>query len=171
LAAAIMLGPGHAALAADDCLAGPSRPPAQGGHWYYRLDRVNNRKCWYLVEPDARAPTAEAPQSPPPPEAAPQPSWSSFFSSLSAGFAGTTQPDAAGGDSRSLQTARPDDRRGEEASRQQPRLVRHTDQEAAAKPHRPARAPPERADEGALNQTERDALFQEFLRWRERQTP
>jgi hypothetical protein len=173
LAAAIMLGTSHAALAADDCLAGPSRQPAQGGHWFYRLDHANNRKCWYLVEPEARAPTAEAPQSPPSPETAPQPSWGSFFSSLTAGFKGATgaaQPDIAGSDPRSLQPARPDDRRSEETSRQ-PRPVRHADQEAAAKPQRPARAPPERADEGAHNQTERDVLFQEFMRWRERQAP
>jgi hypothetical protein len=47
-------------------------------------------------------------------------------------------------------------------------VARRVEQEAP-KPHRPARTAPERADEGAPNQAERDALFQEFLRWRERQ--
>jgi hypothetical protein len=157
LLTAIMLGAGHAALAADDCLAGPSRPPAQGGHWYYRLDHVNNRTCWYRVEPEVRTPTAAAPQPQPSLEAAPLPSLSSFFSSLSAGFAGATtgtQPDTTG-DPRIVQTGRPD---------------------AAAKPQRPTHTKPlaEHADEGSaapLGQAERDALFQEFLRWRERQIP
>jgi len=49
LAAAIMLGTDCAKLAADDCLAGPNRPPGPGGHWYYHLDRASNRTCWYLV--------------------------------------------------------------------------------------------------------------------------
>ena len=30
------------------CRAGPGPPAAQGMHWYYRLDRTNNRHCWYL---------------------------------------------------------------------------------------------------------------------------
>jgi hypothetical protein len=57
-------------------------------------------------------------------------------------------------------------------------MMRHPDAEAALapKPHRPAHArpPAEHADEGSappLNQAQRDALFQEFLRWRESRTP
>jgi len=33
---------------ADDCLAAPSSAAPKGGHWYYRLDRASQRKCWYL---------------------------------------------------------------------------------------------------------------------------
>ena len=73
LATVIMLGTNYATLAADDCLAGPNRPPAQGGHWYYRIDHGNNRKCWYLVEPGG--PTAEAPESQLSPEATPPPAF------------------------------------------------------------------------------------------------
>jgi hypothetical protein len=36
------------ALAADECLSKPNAAPGQGQHWYYRLDRANQRKCWYL---------------------------------------------------------------------------------------------------------------------------
>jgi hypothetical protein len=173
-ATAIMLGTDHAALAADDCLAGPSRPPAPGGHWYYRLDHVNNRKCWYLVEPEVRAPTTEAPQPQPSVEAAPPSSLGAFFSSLTAGFAGATtgtQPDSTG-DPRIVQTGRPDDPRSAEAAPGRPPRV--TRQETAPNPQRPTRTKPpaEHADEGSSappSQAERDALFQEFLRWRERQ--
>jgi hypothetical protein len=57
-------------------------------------------------------------------------------------------------------------------------MMRQPDAEAApaAKPHRQAhtRPPAEPADAGPappLSQAERDALFQEFLRWRESRTP
>jgi hypothetical protein len=33
---------------AIDCLAAPNASPPQGQHWYYRIDRPNHRKCWYL---------------------------------------------------------------------------------------------------------------------------
>src|SRR6516225_2055997 len=34
--------------AGDDCLAGPNTAAPQGSHWYYRLDRLTHRQCWYL---------------------------------------------------------------------------------------------------------------------------
>jgi hypothetical protein len=38
----------HRAALGDTCLTEPNRENAQGGHWYYRVDRVNHRKCWYV---------------------------------------------------------------------------------------------------------------------------
>jgi hypothetical protein len=38
------------AHAADDCLSGPTNQPPPGSHWYYRVDRVAKRHCWYLGE-------------------------------------------------------------------------------------------------------------------------
>jgi hypothetical protein len=177
----IMLVTNHAALAADGCLAGPNRPSAQGGHWYYRLDRAKDRQCWYLVEPAAQMPTAEAAQPQPAPDPTPQRALDSFFFSLSSGFTGSTtatQPDTTG-DARIMQGAHPDNLKTDGASPgRQPRMVRHPDSEAvlAPKQHRPAHArpPAEHAEERPappLAQAERDALFHEFLRWRESQTP
>jgi len=37
-----------AAQAAEECLAAPNAQPDQTRHWYYRIDRVSQRKCWYL---------------------------------------------------------------------------------------------------------------------------
>jgi hypothetical protein len=177
-AAAIVLGTNQASLAADDCLAGPNRPPAQGRHWYYRVDHAANRKCWYLGEPAAQAPTAETPEPQPASEATPQPTFGAFFSALSASFTGSTnapQPDTTSSDARIRQTVRPDDPRNDAtAPGRPPRIARHPDAVAALVPkqHRPvhARPPAEHADEQAASpaQAERDALFQEFLRWRER---
>jgi hypothetical protein len=67
---------------ADECLAKPNAPSPRGSHWYYRIDRANNRHCWYLrpvpsnagqnettqtrasVTPTAR-PSVTAPANPP----------------------------------------------------------------------------------------------------------
>jgi len=37
-----------AARAADDCLREPKNQTPPGGHWYYRIDGPNHRKCWFL---------------------------------------------------------------------------------------------------------------------------
>jgi hypothetical protein len=59
--------------AADSCLSAPQGATPSGSHWYYRIDRVTKRQCWYLREesdaaddkfaraaPPASAPTAAA---------------------------------------------------------------------------------------------------------------
>ena len=46
---------------ADDCLKAPNSAAPQGSHWYYRLDRANQRKCWYLRAPGQTAQQAAAP--------------------------------------------------------------------------------------------------------------
>jgi hypothetical protein len=33
---------------AVDCLAAPNSPAPPNGHWYYRTDRTQERKCWHL---------------------------------------------------------------------------------------------------------------------------
>ncbi|KIZ47567.1 MULTISPECIES: hypothetical protein [Rhodopseudomonas] len=60
------------ALAADECLAKPNAPAPQGSHWYYRTDRTQNRKCWYvrgIDEKPAAIPTASAEPAAPEPAA------------------------------------------------------------------------------------------------------
>jgi hypothetical protein len=45
---------GGAARAADGCINQPGLQAPQGSHWYYRVDRASNRKCWYLGAQDLR---------------------------------------------------------------------------------------------------------------------
>lgn len=33
---------------AVDCLTAPNSPAPPNGHWYYRTDRTQDTKCWYL---------------------------------------------------------------------------------------------------------------------------
>jgi hypothetical protein len=41
----------HSSIAgstADECRSTPGTSAPSGLHWYYRVDRTNNRHCWYL---------------------------------------------------------------------------------------------------------------------------
>lgn len=40
---------------ADDCVAAPNSAASGGSHWYYRVDRASQRKCWYLRATDQPA--------------------------------------------------------------------------------------------------------------------
>ena len=62
---AIEIGAMKWALAANVCIEEPNRQAAPGGHWFFRTDSVNNRKCWHLVEPQSSLPQAEAPKAGP----------------------------------------------------------------------------------------------------------
>ena len=58
--------------AADSCLAAPKGATPAGSHWYYRIDRVTKRQCWYLREESDTADDKFARAAPP--ASAPAPS-------------------------------------------------------------------------------------------------
>jgi len=62
-----------AQAAADDCLAKPGATAPKGQHWYYRLERASNRRCWYLGAEGAKPRQAAAPRPQPVTRAAPRP--------------------------------------------------------------------------------------------------
>ena len=70
--------PMQLAQVADSCLSAPSGATPEGSHWYYRLDRVTKRQCWYLREESEKAddkfaraaPPESAPATPPSADAA-----------------------------------------------------------------------------------------------------
>jgi hypothetical protein len=170
----------NCALAAGDCVVQPNRQLAQDGHWYYHVDRVNYRKCWYLVEPRTRISLADVPAARPSPDAALQQAFSSFVSLLSVDFTGTkaaaTQQDATNSDARALQT-RPDDLRNGDGPRvKRVRVARHPDFSTAgtARLNRQSPTGPHggRTDQPRpFDQAERDAQVQEFLRWKPDERP
>jgi hypothetical protein len=53
--------PIDSARAHDTCAAAPGADPPDGQHWYYRTDRMKQRKCWYLraAEPSTPQPAAD----------------------------------------------------------------------------------------------------------------
>src|SRR5262245_17474614 len=73
LALAAFTASDASARAASDCLAAPKRTVPPGSHWYYRLDREGQRKCWYVaawkdktvrVTPPAKAALVRLPTQP-----------------------------------------------------------------------------------------------------------
>lgn len=50
---------------AADCVTAPNAPAPANGHWYYRTDRVAQRKCWYLRAADQGSQQVAAQSSPP----------------------------------------------------------------------------------------------------------
>jgi hypothetical protein len=167
------------ALAAGDCWVQSNRQQAQSGHWYYRVDRVNHRKCWYVVESKTRLAQAEAPEARPAPDATLQPMFFSLLSLLSADFTAAkpagTQLDGTNRDARAVQTRPADLKNGDVSRVKRARTARHDPNTApAAKSIRQSPTGPhaERTDQPPpLDQAERDVLFQEFLRWNARPTP
>jgi hypothetical protein len=53
---------GGAEPATDDCIAKPNSAPPQGSHWYYRVDRAANRRCWFLGSEGLKVRQAESPK-------------------------------------------------------------------------------------------------------------
>src|SRR5437667_1743035 len=51
--------------AADSCLTAPKGATPSGSHWYYRIDRVTKRQCWYLREESDAADDKFARAAPP----------------------------------------------------------------------------------------------------------
>ena len=50
----------NTAAAAVECITEPNREPPEGSHWYYRVDRATDRKCWYLRALIQRTPEVPA---------------------------------------------------------------------------------------------------------------
>jgi hypothetical protein len=109
LAAMVVTITTYPAFAADTCLTKPNLR-ADGGHWYYRYDRVNHRRCWYQegsqqqflqasgqVSRRASRKEIQDADSPPPaatPQARPQPSITAWLSSIVAAITGTSSTGA-----------------------------------------------------------------------------
>jgi hypothetical protein len=72
-AAALLFSFGGAVHASEQCAAQPNLKSPPGSHWYYRVDRASQRKCWFLARAGmkvgqpapAKAQSAAKPQPPP----------------------------------------------------------------------------------------------------------
>jgi hypothetical protein len=167
-------------IAADDCVTQPNFQRTGSGHWYYRFDRVKQRKCWYLQQPDGKVSEAASPETQSPPKPGTQPPAPSFMSSLALTFAATGDPTAPeepkNSDlptTKSTPAGRP---RGGVPGNGPSRMARHSSSEETPSSERhqqfAARArlkPPDRRTAPPDVET-RDALFRQFLLWQERQS-
>jgi hypothetical protein len=139
-------------LAASVCVGQAAQPAPQGARWVLHMDRVRGRRCWLLVDAYGREVSGQVQ-----PNAASAPSPSSPFMSL---FGYMTEVPNATPQSSEPPVPRPAMR----FRRPQAHVARdnrsRADQTSPREPH---------TGRGALSQPDRDALFEEFLRWHESQ--
>jgi hypothetical protein len=95
LAAAMFLCPNWAAWAASECVGKPDLPVNQAGHWYYYVDRVHHRRCWFFGPSKEKVSPAASADRVPVQDMDSQQSW---FWRLTADVAKTfsTQPQQSG---------------------------------------------------------------------------
>jgi hypothetical protein len=169
-----------AGLAAGTCASQPVMSQSTAGRWYYRIDRVNNRKCWYVKELKIDPDTAlwlEAALSPKPRV---QPTQFSWFSSLAAGLwrpiSAEAQPEGTTTDSRLIQTNAAKPLTIEDIIPSEQRIAGvHSSRVLGAELQR-KRAPrrilerPDNQPSAQIDQAMRETLFLKFLHWHEQQS-
>jgi hypothetical protein len=178
LGALTAFGLNDAVLAAGTCIEGPNLNAGQGRHWYYRVDRINHRKCWYVVEAGLKTHEDPLLES----SSTPFPSFTllSWFTSLGAGLPWSASAGVQPGivEESRVPPAAP---RGtmkvvHAVPNEWSRPARPPETKSAAAAERNQQSPPrssaehaEQVDSQPPNQTAQDALFLEFLRWNELQ--
>ena len=156
------------ARAESACIVQPSQPAAEGTHWSLHYDRAQGRKCWLLLDTKGREVTASQAQpstvsTPPPAD-----SLSSQITSLLGSLTGATENalprlNAPQDDTpRAGPAGAPRKPRGNGANASKADNGVRADQKSAGEGRTAKRASP-------LTQPEREALFEEFLRWQESQ--
>jgi hypothetical protein len=170
---------GLQASAAEECLENPDLRVTEPGHWFFHFDRTLNRRCWHFAPAEQAAtadPTAQV--AAPAPAAATEDTRPSFFSRFTAGLSQTfspppqaqPQPNAApdySGDS--AQAGSPKPPRHKTAGQDRPHVARApTTTGAAAAEHHdqpPSAAAGDDKHDSPLNVADREALFQDFMKW------
>ena len=167
LAALIVLAATPSATLAAECVGQSRLQAVQDGHWYYRFDSLNHRKCWFLQRqlPSTGSSPAES-------DSSVAMKLSSFFSSLlatrqsvvstkpqqEAGIGATTPESGADPIAPKKRTSSLHENRWTLNAKRAARLIEIIQVQV------------EHADEQPqLDQGRREALFEEFLRWTVRQ--
>jgi hypothetical protein len=171
LAAVIMLGTSPTVLLAGDCTGRANPRAVHDGHWYYRLDPLNHRKCWYFVtqQPSSESPAGESAST-----LANSGSLISIFSSLSAALQGATsarpRQDPAIVNAAPAQTGDPiAPKRSTSPPHYASRFVPNAERSARLiQLSTPSRL--EHPDQQhRLDSAQREALFEEYLHWARQQ--
>jgi hypothetical protein len=178
LAVAALFSLDATASSAADCLESPDLRITQPGHWYYHSDRTQNRKCWYFEA--AVAPVS--PSGPAAPTAAAnddsqQSPLARFFSQ--AFSAPPQQPQQNSIPDASAETAQTISKPPRKQAKTVPQERAQTEQpviepiptttgaapaELHGQPQRSAAEKNEKRDP-PLNVADREALFQDFMKW------
>jgi hypothetical protein len=182
LVAAALAGMGTTVSTAAECLENPDQRVTEPGHWRYHLDRTLNRRCWHF-EPEVAASAAAAGAPAATPAAADDAQQPSLLSRFAAGLSQTLSAPVQQPQLQQAQQSSIPDNTGETAQAVSPKKPART----VVRRERPQPAPQpvpqptttgaaERHDQAAaadknaksdptLNVAEREALFQDFVKW------
>jgi hypothetical protein len=170
------LGLNGTILAAGTCIEGPKA----GGHWDYRVDPVNHRKCWYVTGTGLKTQEAAPLQPTPSPTSTPNSTLLSWFASLSTGPPGSVSPGRQPSTTResgvpptapgeALQVVHGVPKKRLPPARRPETKVATTAERNQQPPSRSSAEHAEQINTQPLDQAAQDALFLEFLRWKELQ--
>jgi hypothetical protein len=135
-----------------ECIVQPNQQAPEGAHWSLHTDTVKNRRCWILV--DATGRDISTGQAQPAPAPAP-----SVFQTILGNFTGAGSPPPQEAPA-AVSPAPAQARRPAAHAVSVNRTVRVRTQQ---------RAEPREKSGHELTEPEREALFEEFLRWHESQ--
>jgi hypothetical protein len=184
LSIGLFAGATETTLAAGTCLTKPNRPATAGSHWYYRHDRTNHRRCWYLKGAEPPPARAAAQQPAATPDVENQPNFMAWFSSVMRNEPAQETADSPDADEAAAQvgarraskvqrreTAKAPSATTESARTSKTEAMRTSKTESTRTSGQASSQKAEGSDEenAPLDATERAALFVEFLRWREQQ--
>ena len=163
-AIALLIASTSLLLASEDCLTGPNARTAQGEHWYYYSDPVSKRKCWFRREQPVNAPEAV-----PPKRAAEESESPSLLSRLVSAMRPSAEVEQPSAKNANTPSAKSPDARAADERQIRPRKSIKT--RSIARRQQPSAESAERRapDQSKGVETRKtDALFREFLAWRER---
>jgi hypothetical protein len=139
--------PGFVGLARAECIAQPNQQAPDGAHWSLQFDRAKNRRCWVLVDSAGQDLSAPEPRSA---ASTGLSQFQSFISNL------TGSPPAQSPETSASAAA---------AQPPKPRVARPRVASANGAPRTEQKADAQPAKQ-EMTREERDALFEEFLRWK-----
>ena len=177
LAVAMVLGTNRPVQAAGECIAQPDQRVHQDGHWYYHSDRVHHRRCWYFDSSEVTISPSSSPSLPGrglSPNADSQPSWFSQFAAgltqtLSSGPQQNSAPDDPSTAAKAVSPKHPKTSKivAQEHSRIAPLLETTGAASAGRHDQLLPQSAAEKAEKGRpqLTAADREALFEDFLKW------
>jgi len=185
LAAAAVLGSHWVASAAGGCLEKPDLDVNQAGHWYYYVDRVHHRRCWFFEAEEATVSPSPSIDQAPPPNADSEESWFSRFAagvsrafsleprqnSISAFSSEAPQnsiPELSSTITRTTSSKRPTS--SKIAKRERSQVAPFPTTNGLASAERRDQSPPQRIAEKDKKPTpqltaKQQALYEDFLKW------
>jgi hypothetical protein len=148
------------ARADSACLEQPSQPAAEGTRWSLHYDRAKGRKCWILVDASTNGHEAAAAQAQPNAASTLSEQIASLLGNLTGAAANLAPQPTVPQVSPATAPRKP---QGNTANASKADNGIHADQRSIGEGHTAKRVSP------VLTQPEREALFEEFLRWQQDQ--